>query len=418
MRPGRRKFLKFMVLGLTGGAVAYNWPHEGVLNPCLRMPVPNDLLNHDLVLSAWEGINPDGFRDVHTHLLGAGDSDSGIYLHPSMQDVFSPAQYVRFKFYMNASCAESETGIDRGYVYQLSQHMASFPVGAKAMLLGFDFNHNEHGEVNKDKTPFHTPNAYVQKVVEQNPNRFEWIASIHPYREDCVEELEKVVRGGAKAIKWLPPVMGIDPSSDRCDRFYAALVKHNIPLLTHAGDEHAVAGVENQEYGNPLLLRHALDHGVRVIVAHCASEGMGIDLDKGHSEKSITNFKLFERLMDEQRYEKKLFGEISAMTQLNRIGPALQKVLYRDDWHHRLLNGSDYPLPGVMPLFSTQTLHDTGYLKAEAIEPLTELRRFNPVLYDFVLKRHLTWKGKRFATSIFESKSFFDQNQNQFIAME
>jgi len=413
MKRSRRRFLQLLGLGLTGGAVAYNWPHEGILNPCLKMPVPTDLLEHDLVQSAWDGINPNNFRDVHTHLLGAGDSDSGIYLHPSMQDVFSPAQYVRFKFYMNASCAETQDGIDRGYVYQLTQHMASFPIGAKAMLLGFDYNHNEVGVADKDKTPFHTPNHYVQKVVEDNPSRFEWIASIHPYREDCVEELEKVVRGGAKAIKWLPPVMGIDPSSDRCDRFYAALVKHNIPLLTHAGDEHAVDGVENQEYGNPLLLRRALDHGVRVIVAHCASEGMGADLDKGSNEKTISNFKLFERLMGEQRYEKVLHGEISAMTQLNRIGPALKTVLRRDDWHHRLLNGSDYPLPGVMPLFSTQTLHDKGYLKATAVEPLKELRRFNPVLYDFVLKRHLAWKGKAFSTSIFESKSFFDQKQNK-----
>jgi mannonate dehydratase len=247
--------------------------------------------------------------------------------------------------------------------------------------------------------------------VEQNPARFEWIASIHPYREDSVDELEKVVNSGAKAIKWLPPVMGIDPSSPKCDRFYEALAKLDIPLLTHAGDEHAVHGVELQANGNPLLLRRALEHGVRVIVAHCASEGVGVDLDKGNKDKSISNFELFARLMDDKRYEGRLFGEISAMTQLNRIGPALETILERDDWHHRLLNGSDYPLPGVMPLFSTQTLHDTGLLEKKLVEPLMEIRRFNPILYDFVLKRHLSWKGSRLSPTIFESQSFFEQNK-------
>lgn len=411
MKISRRNFIRFMGLSLAGGAIAYHWPHEGIFNPCLGTRVPRKLLNHDLVVAAWDGIDPSQYRDVHTHLIGTGDSDSGIYLHPDMQDIFTPEQYLRFEFYINASCAENVDGIDKGYVYQLTEHLASFPVGAKAMLLAFDYRHDEHGVVNKDKTPFHTPNAYAQKVAQENPDRFDWIASIHPYREDCVEELEKVVRGGAKAIKWLPPVMVIDPSSTRCDRFYEAMAKYNIPLLTHAGDEHAVAGVEAQQMGNPLLLRRALDHGVRVIVAHCASEGEGIDIDKGDTEPSISNFELFARLMGEKRYEDLLFGEISAMTQLNRMGPALQTVLEHDDWHHRLLNGSDYPLPGVMPLFSTESLHDAGYLAASAVEPLTELRRYNHMLYDFVLKRHLRWQGKGFSTGIFESKSFFEKNR-------
>ena len=66
--------------------------------------------------------------------------------------------------------------------------------------------------------------------------------------------------------------MGIDPQSPRCDRFYAALAAANLPIISHAGRELAVAG-GNQDFGNPLRLRHALDHGVRVVLAHCASDG-------------------------------------------------------------------------------------------------------------------------------------------------
>jgi mannonate dehydratase len=81
--------------------------------------------------------------------------------------------------------------------------------------------------------------------------------------------------------------------------------------------------------------------------------------------------------------------------------------LERDDWHHRLLNGSDYPLPGVMPLFSTKIMARKGFLDEKLVEPLKEIRTFNPILYDFLLKRHLHWKGKRFSLTIFESELFF-----------
>ena len=49
--------------------------------------------------------------------------------------------------------------------------------------------------------------------------------------------------------------------------------------------------------------------------------------------------------MEEPRYENLLFGDISAMTQLNRIGPDLDTVLERDDWHARLVNGIDPASP-------------------------------------------------------------------------
>lgn len=407
----RRTFLKYLAAGSLagiGGTLAVKWPDEGVLNPCLSAMTPRDLLEHDVVLSAWEGVDPYRYRDVHTHLIGTGDSGSGIYLHPSMQDIFSPAQYIRYKFYINASCSDSEAGIDNGYVAHLQRLYADFPQGAKSLLLAFEYNYHDDGIRDIEHSPFFTPNEYAQRIASEYGERFEWIASVHPYRQDCVEVLEMAVTNGARAVKWLPPVMGIDPSSPACDRFYAAMARLNVPLLTHAGDEHAVDGVDAQSKGNPLLLRRALEHGVRVIVAHCASEGLGDDVDQGNSGRKRTNFELFARLMDEKQYEGLLFGEISAMTQLNRMGVPLQTVIQRDDWHHRLVNGSDYPLPGVMPLFSTRRLAAEGYLPVQAVKPLTALRQHNPLLYDFVLKRQLRWQGKAFASHIFESRAVFN----------
>ncbi len=70
-------------------------------------------------------------------------------------------------------------------------------------------------------------------------------------------------------------------------------------MLTHAGAELAVHGGQMQDYGNPLRLRRALDHGVRVIMAHCASLGDGTDLDRGPDAPAVSNFTLFARLMEE-----------------------------------------------------------------------------------------------------------------------
>jgi hypothetical protein len=146
---------------------------------------------------------------------------------------------------------------------------------------------------------------------------------------------------------------------------------------------------------------------VRVVVAHCASIGEDRDLDRGANGPLVESFSLFERLMGESRYQKLLFGDISAMTQINRAGPALARVIESEAWHARLLNGSDYPLPGVMPIFSVDYLVSLKLVQPAAAEVLREIRLHNPLLFDFVLKRHLRSNGKSLPAAVFETRKFF-----------
>src|SRR5688500_7690056 len=111
---------------------------------------------------------------------------------------------------------------------------------------------------------------------------------------------------------------GINPSGPQCDPFYQKMKDLKLVLLSHGGEEKAVESEEDQKLGNPLLLRRALDHGVKVIVAHCAGLGTNQDLD--HPGRKAHNFELFLRLMEDPRYEGRVFGDISAMTQFNRVG--------------------------------------------------------------------------------------------------
>jgi len=148
---------------------------------------------------------------------------------------------------------------------------------------------------------------------------------------------------------------------------------------------------------------------VRVVVAHCASMGTDRDLDRGADGPFVPSFELFARLMEEARYEGRLYGDLSAMPQVNRAGPALARVIERSDWHARLLNGSDYPLPGVMPLFSVDYLVSLGLLAERAAPVLKAIRAHNPLLFDFVLKRNLRSGGKSLARGVFETRGFFER---------
>jgi mannonate dehydratase len=387
---------------LAAPAAALPLVDDTLLNPCLAATLPPALSRHEIVRAAWEGIAPERVWDVHVHLIGTGDSGQGPWLSHHAWSPLHPVTVGRRLLLTNAACA-ARGAVDRSFVARLEQLAHGLPRGVKLMLLAFDYHRDGEGRPVPERSPFHTPDAYAAAVAARVPERFEWIASIHPARPDCVEALGAARLAGARAVKWLPNGMGIDPASPRCDRFYEALARSGMPLLTHAGDEAAVdAG--SQDLGNPLRLRRPLDHGVRVIVAHCATLGSGVDLDKGRHGPAVRNFELFARLMDEPRYGARLHGDLSAIVQRNRAGDALPALLRRADWHGRLLWGSDYPLPGVMPLISVAGLSERGWLPASEVPVIVEIRRHNPVLFDLVLKRRLAFEGARFAPQVFETR--------------
>lgn len=410
----RRRFLYALGLGTLGFASGCGLSiEEGLFNPCLADPLPESLRNHDLVRAAWEGIDPKLFWDCHSHIAGVGDGKTGVWITPKMKSLLNPWQSLQRRFYLNAACTEREGSVDEDFVKRLLQYLNAFPAGAKVMLLSFDFYHDESGAKSEERSALFVPNRYAAELARRFPDRIEWIGSVHPYRTDAVAALEWAKKNGARAVKWLPSAMGIDPASSKCDRFYEALVRLDLPLLTHGGEEQAVYGGQVEELNNPLRLRRPLDHGVRVIVAHCASLGKHADIDRSLEGPRISAFALFARLMDEPRYEGRLFGEISSMTQINRVGPPLATLLARSDWHSRLVNGSDYPLPGVIPLVSIRRFVEDGYITAAESTVLSEIRRYNALLFDFVLKRSLYKSGRRFETTVFESRRLFNPRSSE-----
>ena len=416
-----------------------------LFNPCLDPVLPEPFASHEIVARAFDGIDPMKVIDAHVHLLGddhgtgggtegrtrgtgdegggtaAGDGTSGAagmdadgedgpWIGQQMRSPLrNPLQYARYRIFLNASCVRRDDE-DPGAVFLdrlLSCHRATAP-GFRLMLLAFDQVHDAGGQARPEASAFHVPDAYARAVAARYPGEIEWAASVHPYREDAVPALDAAVAGGALAVKWLPNAMGIDPASPGCDPFYEALARHRLPLLTHGGEERAVRGAGVHGFGNPLRLRRALDHGVRVIVAHCASLGAGVDLDAGPGGPSVPNLDLFARLMDDPRYERLLTGDVSALTQANRFPRALGTILERTEWHDRLLNGSDYPLPGVPALYDLDRMAEHGFLAADAVPVLEAIQDHNPLMFDFVLKRTVGRHGARFSPRVFETARHLD----------
>ena len=95
--------------------------------------------------AAWDGIDAAKVWDAHAHLVGTGDSGSGITVNPAMDSLLDPAQYARRLFFLNAGCAHDAPGsVDRAYVERMRNLLDGMP-GTKLLLFAFDRTYGEDG---------------------------------------------------------------------------------------------------------------------------------------------------------------------------------------------------------------------------------------------------------------------------------
>ena len=353
-----------------------------------------------LVERAFADVPPTGLRDLHVHVIGLDSNGNGASINPKMTSWAHPYHRIQFAAYRSGALITDLDQADEQYVQRLVSLARGFG-GGRFQLLAVDYHHNPDGSRNLEKSEFYTPNEYVVRIAQRYPELFVAAISVHPYRSDALQELDRWARQGIRFVKWLPNAQGIDASDPRINDYYGVLRDHDMVLLTHVGEEQAVEAREAQALGNPLRFRRPLDLGVKVVMAHCASLGQDEDLDNPGA--MVDSFSLFMRLMDTPRYDGLLFGELSAMTQFNRMPEPVLALLRRPDLHHRLVNGSDYPLPALNMLIHTRQLQRLGMITTEERSQLNEVYDHNPLLFDYVLKRtlHEPETGQRFAPGIF-----------------
>jgi mannonate dehydratase len=410
-RPSRRTVLTG--LGLTAGALAgvrCALPWWLAARPVRAL----EELSEDaraLAAGALDGLDLARVIDLHVHVAGLGGAGSGCWVNPRMQSHLHPFERLRFELYLAAGGAPEDERADRLYVERLLALVRAFDPRVRLLLYAFDVRVDNHGVEDLAHSMFRVPDEHVLALARAYPE-FLACVSVHPHRKDALARLEAARAGGAVAVKWLPPAMGIDPSEARHGPYYAKLAELGLALLVHTGEERAVWSADAQELGNPLHLRAPLAAGVRVVALHCASLGELADLDApGAPPRS--GFELFLRLLEEAGPDGGLFGELSATVQQNRDPAVLATLLARPALHGRLLNGSDYPLVALDPLTSLGKLVRAGLIATEERAALRELFEANPLLFDFVLKRRLRRvEGSArhaFAPGVFETARLFDK---------
>ena len=89
------------------------------------------------------------------------------------------------------------------------------------------------------------------------------------------------------------------------------------------------------------------------------------------------------------------------MTIVNRVGAPLREVLSNEGLRARMLNGSDYPLPAINVLMQTRAVEAEGFITPEQRGLLNEIDQHDPLLFDFVMKRCLAWKGAKLPDATF-----------------
>jgi len=298
--------------------------------------------------------------DVHVHVLGVGTGGTGCWMHDAMR-----SSYLGRILLWNLRLRLVQSDLDQAYTRYLLDRIHHAGFLKQVVLLANDWTYDDRGERDEARTPFFTPNGYVATLARDH-DEFLFGASIHPYRADALDALDRAAEEGAVLVKWIPNVQAIGLGDPRCRAFYRRLAHHRIALLTHVGDERALF-VAGQEYGDPRTLVAPLDEGVTVVAAHVGTLG---ERDGRANVDWVTD--LFPRWPN-------LYADTSGLTLITRWR-SLLRLAERTDLHGRLVHGSDFPLPpSSTPLAG----------RVSALRWWSAWKRENPLRRDFEIKQAL-----------------------------
>jgi uncharacterized protein len=259
------------------------------------------------------------------HIVGNGSSGSGCWIRSPVHQWPLQALMVR---HIGLPVSALKGDLDRLYIEKLLEWVRGSSLDA-VVILAQERVYNDDGKLMEDYGTAYVPNEYVLKLAEQYPE-FLPAVSIHPAREDALEELDRCIAGGAVMMKCLPNCQNIDCGNPKYKKFWERMAEGGIPLLAHTGGEHTLQ-IVNAAYADPRTLKLPLECGVTVIAAHSASKSGVTDPEYfEHFSKMVVDYPNF-------------YGDNSAFNI-----PIRSRVVPRcitSPVVEKMLHGSDYPVP-------------------------------------------------------------------------
>lgn len=253
-------------------------------------------------------------------------------------------QIARRVFGLPSAGAGLDQRLEAFYAEQLH---AAGPID-RHVLLAFDAYFNDAGQMTplpisrRDRgVDIYTSNTLVWALCREQPQRFLFGGSVHPYRPDALAALDEVFAAGASLIKLMPLHHNIDPQDERTRRFCAHAASLGLPLLLHVGPEFMLQ-TQHAAYAElaPFLELFAeLEQRgdmPPVIIAHVATP-----------VSPLGPWRHYRLLLDALRGHFRtapLYADVSALTAWGKL-PALSHLRQQPALHRKLLFGSDFPVP-------------------------------------------------------------------------
>ena len=269
---------------------------------------------------------PSGIVDMHCHIAGLGVGGSGCFVSPRLRNNW------RFNSYLHSFGITKKEMLQNGdglVADRISDSVAQSKYVSKVVLLALDGVIGADGQLDTNRTEVYVPDEFVADACARHTNLL-FGASVNPYRPDALARLDWAKAHGAVLVKWIPPIMEINPDDPKLIPFYKRMVELNLPLLSHTGEEKSFSRAD-EDLGDPAKLWLPASLGVTVVAAHIASS------EKYHGERGPDRL---ARLMC--KYPN-VYADISALTQINKPG-VLKEALTRPEFSGRLVYGTDFPL--------------------------------------------------------------------------
>ena len=273
--------------------------------------------------------------DIHTHLLNPNVAFKRFYDRLAI---------TLFAKQLGTSATALKANPYGAYVEALLSGVRNSRYIERICLFPVDSRRDDKGnEIHRDNTVC----AFTEDVLAvhaEAPDLIIPFLSINPLRPDALDRIDEYRERGCIGAKFLQNYWGIDLHQQRFIPYYEKLRELKIPLVIHIGSEYSIDSTS--AYEKVEMLQLPLEIGVTVIAAHM---GLGRfhhgikpwrNLSKDPAHFDADYFTLLEML----KQHENLYADISGILAPLRAR-ALRHLSEQQDVHHKLLFGTDYPVP-------------------------------------------------------------------------